>query len=155
MTAGEQIGHEAARILDMLIQGGSTPSEAVQIAPTGIQIRGSTGSLAIEDSAVSRALQFIREHAHQPMHVNQIAEASGVSRRSLERRFNTTLGYSPARKIQNAHLERAQKLLKETDMSMVDIAAASGYGSPEYMIGIFKKSTNLTPLKYRTWVKGL
>lgn len=153
ITPAEQIGYEAARLLDMLLRGES-PATSTMIEPTGIHMQRSTDTQMIDDSVLAKALQFIHEHMHVPIQVNDVAEAVNVSRRSLERRFQTTLGYSPARKIQKAHLERAQKLLQETDMNMTDIAAASGYGSPEYMIGVFKKSTGLTPLKYRTWLRA-
>ena len=153
VTPAEQIGHEAARMLDMLLKG-KVPEETTMIEPTGIHIQRSTDTQVIADPVLAKALQYIHEHMHRPIQVGDVAEAVNVSRRSLERRFEVALGYSPSRKIQKAHLERAQKLLKETDMSMTDIAAASGYGSAEYMICIFKKATGLTPLKYRTWLRA-
>jgi len=58
--------------------------------------RLSTETLAIEDRQVSRALQFIRDHACDPVTVADVLKAVPMARRTLERRFNQALGRSPA-----------------------------------------------------------
>lgn len=154
ITPAEQIGHEAARMLDGLLQGKSSALTPSLFPPVGIHLRQSTETLAIDDALLGEAIAFIRENANRPLQVTDVAEEVGISRRALERRFIGTVGRSPAREIQHAHLLRAQKLLRETDMSVADIAAASGYGSTEYMIGVFRKITGRTPLKYRSWIRA-
>ena len=155
ITPAEQIGHEAARILDGLLQGKSAATTLSLLPPLGIHLRQSTDTLAINDPILASALAFIRGNANRPLQVLDVSTEVGISRRALERRFTALVGRSPAREIQNAHLVRAQKLLRETDMSVADIAAASGYGSTEYMIGVFRKTTGYTPLKYRRWIKAM
>jgi LacI family transcriptional regulator len=56
---------------------------------------------------------------------------------------------TPAEEIRRAHLERAQQLLGETDQSILAVAEASGFGSPEYMAHHFKAALGRTPLQYR------
>lgn len=43
----------------------------------------------------------------------------------------------------------AKKLLRETNLSMAEISAQTGYDSPAYFAKIFKKLTSQTPSEYR------
>ena len=154
VTPSEQIGYEAARLLDAMLRGDSPPSTPTLLSPTEVVTRQSTDTLAISDPELGQAIRFIRDHVHRPIQVTDVAEAAGISRRALERRFENLLGHSPAKEIQETRLRVAKRLLRETDMSVADVAAASGYGSNEYMIRVFQKATDHTPLKYRSWVRA-
>lgn len=155
VTAAEQIGHEAARMLDSMMDGDDVPIGAVtRLTPESITVRMSTDTLAVDDPLLRKAIHYIRENINKPMQVEDVAKAVGASRRSLERRFSNTLGHSPAKEVQNCRFNLAKKLLRETEMSVADVAQASGYCSNEYMIRVFKQSVQQTPLKYRVAMRG-
>ena len=153
-SAGEQIGHEAARLLDSLIRGKPITTKPVMVKPLSITVRRSTDTLAIQDRALVRALSFIRENAAQRIEVKDVTSHSGVSRRALEQRFMQVLHRTPASEIRRVHLERAKRLLEETDLPIPDVAESAGYGSPEYMAGIFRSELQTTPLNYRKTIRG-
>jgi LacI family transcriptional regulator len=153
-AATEQIGHEAARLLDEMMRGGKPPQNPVFFPPSKIITRHSTDTLAIQDRALARALSFIRENAAQHIEVKDVTRHAGVSRRALEQRFMQVLQRTPASEIRRVHLERAKRLLEETDMPIPDVAEAAGYGSPEYMAGVFRSELQTTPLKYRKTIRG-
>jgi LacI family transcriptional regulator len=153
-AASEQIGHEAARLLDVMMRGGKPPREPIFFPPAKIITRHSTETLAIQDRALARALSFIRENAANRIEVKDVTRHSGVSRRALEQRFMQVLNRTPASEIRRVHLERAKRLLEETDLPIPDVAEAAGYGSPEYMAGIFRAEMQTTPLKYRKEIRG-
>ena len=153
-SAGEQIGHEAARLLDSLIRGKPTTTKPVMLKPLSITVRRSTDTLAIQDRALVRALSFIRENAAQRIEVKDVTRHSGVSRRSLEQKFMQVLHRTPASEIRRVHLERAKRLLEETDLPIPEVAESAGYGSPEYMAGIFRSELQTTPLNYRKTIRG-
>ena len=153
-SAGEQIGHEAARLLDSLMKGRPTTTKPVMLKPLSITARRSTDTLAIQDRALARALSFIRENNSQRIEVKDVTRHSGVSRRALEQRFMQVLHRTPASEIRRVHLERAKRLLEETDLPIPDVAEAAGYGSPEYMAGVFRSELKTTPLKYRKEIRG-
>jgi len=155
VTPAEQIGYEAARILDKLLDRGSPPAKPMLLEPLEVHTRLSTDTLAVSDPIVATAIQYIRKHAYQSIQVTDVVATVHLSRRALERRFETIVGHSPAQEIQQTRLRRARKLLRETDMSVADVAAASGYCSAEYMSGIFRKTNGRTPLKYRTWTRAM
>ena len=153
-VASRQIGQEAAALLDRLMHGGKPPSEPILIEPTGIVTRQSTDTLAIDNADVVRAIGFIRRHADDPIRVEDVLGEVPVSRSQLERHFLRVLGRTPGAEIRRVHLERARQLLRETSMSMPEVAFSAGYCSPEYFAHAFKSQTGLTPMTYRKRVLG-
>jgi len=145
----EEIGHEAARLLDTLMQGRRPPSAPLLIPPLEVKTRQSTDTTALNDPAILKALGFIREKVGTPVQVEDVARHAGISRRVLERRFLDILGRTPADHIRHTHLERAKQLLRETKLPIPAVADAAGFGSPEYMAYMFQKRLGLSPLKYR------
>jgi LacI family transcriptional regulator len=154
MVASEQIGHEAAAMLDRLMQGHKPPGAPVLIEPTSIATRQSTDTLAIDDPELARAIRFIRDHAAEPVLVDEMVAELAISRRHLERRFQEVLGRTPAAEIRRVHLSRAKELLEQTDLPIPAVAAGSGFGSPEYLAYAFKQEMGLSPRRYRTQVRG-
>lgn len=150
----EQVGYEAAALLDRLLNGEPSPKKPILIQPTRVVVRQSTNTLAIDDEDLARAVAFIRDHAHEPIQVCDVLREVAVSRSWLERRFQETLGRSPAAEIRRVHLERAKQLLSESDMPVPDVATASGFRSREYLAYAFKQATGLSPRQYRTQVRG-
>jgi len=147
--SSERIGYEAAALLERLMRGRRPPKAPILIRATGVVARQSTDTLAVDDPDLARAIAFIRDHAAEPIQVKDVLRAVPVSRRRLERRFRDVLRRTPAAEIRRVHLERAKRLLAETDMAVPDVAAASGFGSREYLACVFKSETGLSPNKYR------
>jgi LacI family transcriptional regulator len=150
----ERIGREAVGVLENLMNGRSTPRSPCWLPPERVVTRQSTDTLAVSDRALVAALQFIRQSAGRPTQVGDVVARSGVSRRELERRFARHFQSTPAEFLRRAHLDRARSLLAETDLSIPDIAQASGFGSPEYMAQIFRARLQTSPLRYRREVRG-
>lgn len=152
-AASEQIGHEAARVLDGMMGGGKAPKNPIFFPPAKIITRHSTDTLAIHDATVVKALNYIRQNANKPLQVFEVCRAAGVSRRVLERKFIQALGRPPATEIRRVHMERAKQLLAETQMSIPDVAEASGFTSPEYMAIRFRMDLKTSPFRYRKEVR--
>lgn len=148
-AASEQIGHEAARVLDAMMHGAKPPTKPIFFPPSKIITRHSTDTLAIHDATLVKALNYIRQNANKPLQVFEVCRAAGVSRRVLERKFVQALGRSPATEIRRVHMERAKQLLAETQMSIPEVAEASGFTSPEYMAIRFRLDLKASPLRYR------
>jgi LacI family transcriptional regulator len=146
----QQVGYEAALFLDRLMRGEAAPPGPILIEPQGVVSRHSTDILAIQDEDLAKAIRFIRDHATDPIGVQDVLQKVAISRRRLERGFRSVLGHSPSAEIRRRHIERARQLLTETDMPIPDVADASGFGSPTYFAYIFKREIGQSPLKYRT-----
>jgi len=152
-VAAQQAGYAAAELLDKLMRGKTAPKKPILLAPVGIKTRQSTDTQAIQDAPLTRALNFIRQNASEPVQVPEVCRHAGISRRLLERKFMQVLGRSPASEIRRVHVERAKQLLAETDMAIPEVAEAAGFGSPEYLATTFRKELNLTPFQYRKQVQ--
>ena len=150
----ERIGYEAAATLDRLMKGRRPTENLILIEPTGVISRQSTDTLAIDDVDVAHTVAFIRNHAGDQIQVEDVLRNVAVSRSQLERRFQEILGRTPAAEIRRVHLERAKRLLEETDMTIPKIAFASGFGSREYLAYVFKFETGLTPREYRSRIRA-
>lgn len=153
-AACQQIGYEAAAVLDRLMHGAPAPEAPWLIPPLRVVTRQSTDTTAICDRALIAAMGFIRENAALPLLVNDVAAHAGISRRVLERRFKETLGRSPADYIAEARLAHVKEILVETDLPIHDVAQRCGFGSPEYMTYVFRTELGTTPLRYRREARG-
>ncbi|MCC6353461.1 MAG: DNA-binding transcriptional regulator [Verrucomicrobiae bacterium] len=150
----ERIGYEAAALLDRLRKGARAPARPILIEPTRVVVRQSTNTLAVNDRKLAQAIGFIRNHATEPIQVGDILRAAPMSRSNLERRFREVLGRSPAGEIRRVRIERAKQLLADTDMSVPDVAEATGFQSREYLAHAFKRATGMTPREFRARVRG-
>jgi len=145
----EQIGYEAAARLDLLMGGATAAATTVRLAPLRVVTKESTEVLSVDDPEVAMALQFIREHAARPLMVDDLLEHVPLSRRSLERRFRTVLGRSVSDEIRRVHIERAKQLLISTDLSMPQVATASGFTTATRLGIVFQKDVGEPPTLFR------
>lgn len=121
----------------------------VVLLPIQVIIRQSTDILAIEDADVAAAMHFIRNHAGEPIDVEDVLREVPISRRTLERRFRERLGRSPRKEIRRMHLERAKELLLTTTLSTSDVAFRSGLPDAAKLSMLFRKEYRQTPTEFR------
>ncbi len=146
---GEQIGLEAALLLEGLMTGDPPPEGPVLYPPLGIAERQSSNILNVPDEKVAAALRFIRENDHRPIKVGDILDAVPMSRTLLEQRFRQFIGRAPYAEIIRVRIERAKRLLADTDMPIEEIAKASGHSSQTQFNHAFRRETGITPNQYR------
>ena len=82
--------------------------------------------------------------------VESLAALAGVSRASLTRRFNATLGVSPMTYVTQWRLALAADLLDRSDATLSAIAHQVGYASPFSFSSAFKSRYGLSPRDFRT-----
>ena len=145
----ERIGFEAARMLDKLMQGQRVSQQPVELAPNGVITRHSTDVLSIEDEVVADAARFIRQHAAEAIGVDDVLRQVAMSRRNLERRFRRVMRRSLLEEIRRVHLDRAGKLLRETNHDIPSVAEQSGYASHVRFSTVFREQMGTTPTIYR------
>ena len=147
----EQIGLEAARLLDGLMSGRPAPAAAVVVAPKGLVARESTDVLAYDDPEVRRAVQFIRDQANSAgLSVDQVARRCSLSRRTLERRFRTILGRSVGDEIVATRMATAEELLLETTLPLREVARRCGFRSQGYFTRVVRRHFGRTPAVLRS-----
>lgn len=145
----EQSGYEAASILDARMSGHMTQKRIVMVEATGVVTRRSSQAIAHKDRLVSAALRFIQDHSGQGIGVPDVVDEVKVSRRTLERRFFLGVGSSVAVVITRSKLERAKRLLAETDLPVHRVAVASGFQNTVTFNRLFREAEGETPRRFR------
>ena len=77
------------------------------------------------------------------MQVSDIADRVPVSRSVLQRRFQAALKCSVHDEILRVQLEKAQELLRESDLPIRTVAEKSGFRYSEYMAAVFKAKSRV------------
>jgi LacI family transcriptional regulator len=142
-------GYEAAQLLDQMMQGAKKTEECLLIPPSGIAERQSSDVYALDDHDIVAALRFIRENACKGIGVADVLKAVPLSRRMLEHRFQKLVRRTPHAEIIRIRMERACRLLRETDLSLAEITSRSGFANPDYFSVAFKNYMQMTPRNYR------
>jgi LacI family transcriptional regulator len=142
-------GYEAAQLLDQLMHGAKKTEECLLIPPSGIAERQSSDVYALDDNDIVAALRFIRENACKGIGVADVLKAVPLSRRMLEHRFQKLVRRTPHAEIIRIRMERACRLLRETDLSLAEITSRSGFANPDYFSVAFKNYMQMTPRAYR------
>jgi len=142
-------GRVAAKLLDGLMDGKPGPEDPILIQPSGVVCRQSTDVLAVGNVDTARALRYMWEHLSEPLSAGDVAEAVGISRRTLYRDFKTYLGRSVIEELNRKRIERCCELLKGTRQSVVSIARQVGFRTEPYLFSLFRKAMGMTPCQYR------
>jgi len=143
-------GYEAAALLDRLMSGREKHrGQGIFVEPLGVITRRSTDVMALGDKEVSAAVHFIREHACDGIAVKDLLDEIPLSRRVLEGRFRKLLGRTPHDEIARVRFERVRQLLRETQLTLAEIARRSGFRNAEYLSTAFRKEFGMSPNVYR------
>jgi LacI family transcriptional regulator len=146
----ERLGHEAAALLDRLLRGAPPPNGPVIVEPSGIlHVRQSSDVSTIADREVYLAIQYIQEHAAQPLTVKELIADLHISRSKLERDFRRMTGKTLNQAIVAAHLERAKQLLLETRWPLDRLVKNAGFGTKQHFHRTFYRAEGITPAEYR------
>jgi len=147
--AGDRVGFEAARLLAQLMDGQPPRAQPTIIPPVGVVSRCSTRAAFMDDADVAQAVEFIRHRAAEGITVEDVLRVVPLSRRALEIRFRHTLGRSPGEEIRRLRIERAKRMLVETDAAMAGVALASGFSSANQLCETFRREAGVSPTRYR------
>ena len=99
---------------------------------------------------LKNALRYIRKHYAEPISLAQIAEAAELSPNYLCRSFRTLTGKTPVEYLNYYRIEKACQLLRESDLSVTEIAFECGFNDLSYFIRIFRRCKETSPKRYRT-----
>ena len=154
----ERVGYAGAALLDRLMKkkvpgirdrGSGRHPTIVLIPPQGVVTRRSTDTLAISDTTLLQAMRIIDHRLAQPLGAAQIAEEMGIPRIRLDRVFARELGTSVGREILHQRMIVAKVLLRDTEMTLSEIATRTGFCNAGYLANTFRREFNVTPGNYR------
>ncbi len=105
-------------------------------------------------SLVSRAARLLEENCGTGQSLEELAEKLGCTGRHLRRAFTEEYHVSPVQYMQTCRLLLAKSLLTDTNLSILDIAMASGFGSLRRFNDLFKKQYRMSPTALRKLTLG-
>ncbi len=109
---------------------------------------GSSKADASADLA-HRAARMLEESSASGQKLDEMADRLGCTGRHLRRVFAAQYNVSPVQYIQTCRLLLAKNLLTDTDLSVLDVAMSSGFGSLRRFNDLFKKHYRLSPTSLR------
>jgi AraC family carnitine catabolism transcriptional activator len=131
----------AREVADHLLLGRLRPAETEQRAVA------SAGPGA--DITVRQVRAMMLEHIEEPLTCEQIADRVGLSLRQLERRFREELRCTVLQHYRQIRMAKAHQLLQQTDSSVIDVAFACGFSSPEYFCRQYRGQFGCLPSRDR------
>lgn len=102
----------------------------------------------VKHKKLESVIQYIQEHFQGPIQPVQLAQIAGYSLSYFNRFFKEISGQTPIEYIIGVRIEHAIELLKNTNLSVTEIALDSGFDNIGYFIRTFKKYTKFTPGAY-------
>ena len=95
------------------------------------------------------AMVYVRSHLGENLDGDSVAEACGVSRKTLCTRFKQETGETFASYVRRVRVERVRRLLDTTELEVSQIAYHTGFSSQSHLQTVFKQATGYTPREWR------
>ena len=99
--------------------------------------------------AIARVMAHVEGHLAEPLQVERLADIAEMSRGHFVRQFSAAVGQAPSEWVLERRLERIERLLLATDMSVGAIAGATGFADGNYLAKAFRRRRGMAPLEYR------
>lgn len=138
--------------MKLLEQSSSTPDETSSADGENEPLQENIVTSLTDDERhlMDKVMDFVNGHlADAEVSVDDMAEAVGLSRSSLNRKLKSMTGLSPAEFMRESRLSHAAKLLVTTDLSIKEIAIDCGFSDLNYFGKCFKASRSVTPGAFR------
>lgn len=98
---------------------------------------------------IGKVIDYLENHFDDKIQLNDLAEMAFMSPRNFQRIFKKAVGSTPSSYLMQIRLQRARKLLRNTNTPVSDIAIQCGFGDGNYFTKCFKKEIGYTPVKFR------
>lgn len=105
--------------------------------------------LGVGDDKLLKALKAMEAHLETPLSRERLATLAGVSLRQLERSFQNHLGRGMHEHYLALRLGRTRQLLRETSLSVLEVALAAGFASASQFSRAFRRNFGFTPRESR------
>jgi AraC-like DNA-binding protein len=92
-----------------------------------------------------RICEFIEANLDQNISLESLAEMAGLSTHHFARAFKQTLGMPPHCYVLQRRIERAQQMLRDTDLSLSEIALSAGFSDQSHLTRHFRRLTGVPP----------
>lgn len=139
-VAGSALANAAARyVLAQPLRDHTALQDPQDIEPLGATV----------PETVRRAIDMMEDNLETPVPIADLCERIKISHRQLDRLFSQYVCKSPSLYYRDIRLDRARGLVTQTNMSMTEIACASGFSGQVHFSRAYKDRFGLAPSKDR------
>ena len=131
----------AAMVSEMCLRKVAVGREEEQRSSTSVLIR-------TRHPGLLSMVELMKSHLEDPLTMEELALTSGYSRRHIERLFMSVFGKTPGEFYRGLRLDHGRMLLSSTDLELIDVATACGYGSVGHFSRCFKARFGVAPTAY-------
>lgn len=110
---------------------------------------------SIQSPSVRACVDYISEHLHEELRLDELSRHCGLCTRSLSLKFKAELGMGIPEYIHREKLREAKYLLEHTKYTLTQITTFLNYPTQSYFTQIFKKYEGCTPQQFRDDPRGL
>lgn len=111
--------------------------------------------VGIVDRRLRRAIEFMHDNCGRELNLAEIASAAFLSEFHFARLFKKITGATPHAYLASLRIEKARRLLAETDLPITEVGAQVGYTSQSHFTKIFREATGSTPRAFRQAVRRI
>ena len=114
-----------------------------EIGATQRQIR------TLQKWRLKRVVEYVENHLSEKIALSDLAAVAGLSRMHFASQFRTATGLRPHEFLLGRRIQRAEELLRNTTMPIVEIALTVGFQTQPHLTTVFKRFAGCTPGRWR------
>jgi AraC-like DNA-binding protein len=92
-----------------------------------------------------RICEYIESHLDQKVGLDNLAALAGLSTHHFARAFHQSVGMPPHSYLLNRRLEQVERMLRETQLPLSEIALATGFSDQSHLARHFRRRTGISP----------
>jgi len=121
--------------------------------PEDAQSKTKRMGLRLRSPKLVRALDLMEQNIETPLTPSEISSKIGITQRQLQRIFKKQLGSAPVQIYTKLRLDYSRSLLLQTELPIIEIAVASGFGSHGHFCKRYRAAFGNSPHFERTTAK--
>ena len=98
---------------------------------------------------LNRVLDFIRQNYAEEIRIWELAQVAGMSPHYFCELFKGSTGLSPHQYLLRCRIDRAKVLLRSRELSINEIAKATGFVDQSHFTKVFRRTVGYTPARFR------
>ena len=145
----EEGGYRTAELIETLVTNPDAVVGDVVLNPVKVVERISTAAFATDDVQIQKAVKFIHQNYQKKISVKDVMEEVALSRRLLERRFQSVTGQTLYQYISDQKIKHFAEMLLSTSDQVINIALSLGENDTKSISRRFKQIYGCSPNEWR------